>query len=203
MIDLVCLVADKNMEAVVGAVLGRHQALGTRPIQSTVIVHPQRDSACYHDPTTLLRPHLGTAQHALVVFDRAWEGAPDLPTTQLEANVDRDLQQLGGNWAKSIVIEPELEIWLFRRSPRLEDALGWRNRQPGLQEQLANTGLWPLDAAKPSDPKRAIEWALREARRPRSSSIYRDIATTVGLKDCVDPSFLRFQSTLRGWFPTD
>ena len=202
MTDLVCLVADKNMEAVVGAVLGRHQALGTRAIQSTVIVHPQRDSACYHDPTTLLRAHMGTALHALVVLDRAWEGAPDLPATELEANVDRDLQQLGGNWAKAIVIDPELEIWLFRRSPRLDDALGWRNRQPELQDQLATAGLWPLDTAKPSDPKRAMEWALREARRPRSSSIYRDIATTVGFKDCVDPSFLRFQSTLRSWFPT-
>jgi hypothetical protein len=189
------------MEAVVNAVLERHQALGTRRIERTVLVHPQRDSACYHDPTSLLRESLGAARHALVVLDRAWEGAPDLPTPELEAEVDRRLLQLGKGWAKTVVIEPELEIWLFRRSPRLDDALGWRNRQPGLQEQLATAGLWPHDAAKPSDPKRAIEWALREARRPRSSSIYREIASTVGLKDCVDASFLRFQSTLRDWFP--
>ncbi|MCU0865625.1 MAG: hypothetical protein MUC36_17715 [Planctomycetes bacterium] len=201
MIDLVCLVADKNMESVVGAVLDRHEALGTRKIEKLMLVHPQRDSACYHDPTSLLRGHLGAARHALVILDRAWEGVPDLSAEDLEADVDRRLQQFGNGWARAVVIEPELEVWLFRRSPRLDEALGWRNRQPGLREQLAGIGLWPLEAAKPTDPKQAMEWALWEARKPRSSSIYRTIASTVGMKECVDPSFLRFQSTLRHWFP--
>lgn len=201
MIDLVCLVADKNMEATVSAVLQRHAALGTRRIEAVVLVHPQRDSACYHDPISILRGHIGTAEHAMVLFDCAWEGAPDRTAIELEADVNDKLRQLGLDWAKAIAIDPELEVWLFRRTPRLDDALGWSGRQPALQERLATLGLWADDAAKPRDPKRAIEWALREAKKPRSSSIYRELAQTIGLKDCVDPSFQRFQTTLRGWFP--
>lgn len=201
MIDLVCLVADKNMEATISGVLERHQALGTRRIDALVLVHPQRDSACYHHPADILRGHSNSAKHALVVFDRAWNGVPDRSTADLEQDVEDRLQQLGAGWAKAIVIDPELEVWLFRRSPRLDEALGWRHRQPSLQDRLATNGLWPTDAAKPTDPKRAIEWALRDAKKPRSSSIYRELAQTIGLKDCVDPSFQRFQTTLRGWFP--
>lgn len=201
MIDLVCLVADKNMEATITAVLERHQALGTRPIDALVLVHPQRDSACYHDPASILRGHARSARHAMVLFDRAWEGVPDRTAEQLETDVEARLRPLGADWARAVVIDPELEVWLFRRTPRFDDALGWRHRQPALQDRLASNGLWPLDASKPADPKRAIEWSLREARKPRSSSIYRELASTIGLKDCVDPSFHRFQTTLRGWFP--
>ncbi|HEX5051381.1 MAG TPA: hypothetical protein VFZ65_06385 [Planctomycetota bacterium] len=201
MIDLVCLVADKNMEAVVDGVLARPEALGIRAITFRILRHPQHDSACFHDPTPLLRTTRGEASHAIVLLDRAWEGAPDKPTDQLEADLEHELHQLGAGWARGIIIDPELEVWLFRRSPRLDAALGWHGRQPPLAERLASDSRWPMDAAKPSDPKATIEWALEQVRKPRSSSIYRDIASKLGLKACTDPSFLRFQATLRAWFP--
>ncbi|MBM4061621.1 MAG: hypothetical protein FJ265_11085 [Planctomycetes bacterium] len=157
MIDLVCLVADKSMEAVVGAVLDRPEALGIRPVTRTLLVHPQRDSACFHDPVPQLRGYRRDASHALVLLDR--------------------------------------------RSPRLDAALGWQGNAPPLEEQLAAVGLWQTGSAKPGNPKRAIEWALRQVRRPRSSSIYREIAATLGIRGCTDPSFRRFQTTLQAWFP--
>lgn len=183
MIDLLCLVADKNMEAVVGGVLERPQSLGIREITREILVHPQRDSACYEDPVALLRGWTTTATHALVVFDRAWEGAPSTDPLQLEEDVG------------------QLEVWLFRDSPRLDDALGWRDRTPSLRDELARHGLWTAGSTKPADPKRAIEWALRQVRLPRSSSIYRQLAASLGIRGCTDPAFQRFQSTLRGWFP--
>lgn len=201
MIDLLCLVADKNMEAVVGEVLERPRSLGIRQITKQILVHPQRDSACFEDPVAHLRNWRGAVSHALVIFDRAWEGAPSTDALRLEQNVDRKLAQLGAGWAKGIAIDPELEVWLFRDSPRLDAALGWRNRQPTLREELARIGLWNQGDSKPADPKRAIEWALRQVRLPRSSSIYRDLAAQLGIRGCADSSFLRFQSTLRGWFP--
>lgn len=47
MIDLVCLVADRNMEAVVTTLLAEHHALGIRPIQTNVFPHPQHDPGCF------------------------------------------------------------------------------------------------------------------------------------------------------------
>ena len=55
MIDLVCLVADKNMEAVVQGLLAKHNALGIRPVDSQIIVHPQHDPGCFKSP----EPYLG------------------------------------------------------------------------------------------------------------------------------------------------
>jgi hypothetical protein len=201
-IDLVCLVADKSMEAVVEKVLPRHQALGIRPIQFRILRHPRKDSACYHDPLGLLRDFVRSAHRGLVLFDRDWVGVPQQPTEQLEASVDRQLDSLRAGWAKAIVIDPELEVWLCSRSPRLEEKLGWHGRSPSLTEAMAECGLWPLDAAKPADPKSTIERALYLAGKPRSSSIYGEVAAVLGMKDCVDSSFQRFRSTLQAWFPT-
>lgn len=200
MIDLVCLVADKNMEAVVDALLERHQSLGTRAIAKQVVVHPHRDSGCYHDPVPYLRAYRRDARHGLVLFDRAWS-APAKPTTDLEADVAAKLQQFGADWARCVVIDPELEIWLFRRSPVLDDALGWRELEPGLGHQLDVNNLWPAGADKPADPKAAIEWALARAKKPRSSSIYRNIAEKLGMHGCKDTSFNRLTQTLQAWFP--
>jgi hypothetical protein len=201
MIDLVCLVADKNMEAVVDAVLRRPEALGIRPIQVKIDVHPHRDSGSYHAPGPFLQSYRHEAQRAMVLLDRAWEGIPKKPTAELELDVDGLLQAVKPGWGKSLVIDPELEVWLFRRSPRLDEKLGWQGRKPALLDELARRNLWPPDAAKPSDPKATIEWALWQARKPRSSAIYRELAAVLGMKDCVDASFDRFRSALRSWFP--
>lgn len=201
MIDLVCLVADKNMEAVISAALKRPESLAMRAIVFETVVHPQRDSACYHRPEPLLRPYLTEARHALVVFDRAWEGAPTATAVEMESSVDGVLSRMRSAWAKAIVIDPEVEAWLCRRTPRLDERLGWRERTPALKDALEANGMWPETATKPPDPKRVIEWALHQAARPRSSAIYREIAAVLGMKDCVDLAFGRFRSTLQSWFP--
>lgn len=201
MIDLVCLVADKNMEAVVQSLLGKHPALGIRSITSEIIHHPQHDPGCYRSPASLLGLYSRQARHALVLLDRAWDGVPDKSSVDLEADIDRSIAHLGNGWAKSIVIDPELEVWLFTRSPRLDDALGWRDRKPPLAEELARRGSWPMDAAKPIAPKATMLWALSRVGKQKSSSIYRQIVANLGLARCTDPSFLRFKSALQAWFP--
>lgn len=201
MIDLVCLVADKNMEAVVASLLAKHRALGIRPLDHEVIVHPQHDPGCFRSPEPLLSLYAKLARQGLVMLDRGWDGVPDQSARGLEADLDARLARLGAGWAKSIVIDPELEVWLFTRSPRLDDALGWRDRTPTLAAELERRGVWPNESAKPSAPKEALQWALSRVGKQKSSSIYRQIVTHIGLARCTDTSFLRFQSTLRQWFP--
>lgn len=201
MIDLVCLVADRNMEAVVGTLLEKHQALGTRPIKPVIIQHPGHDPGCYKYPTGLLGVYRYQARHALVMFDRDWEGSPRVPTTEIEMNVEARMSEFPADWAKCIVIDPELEVWLFTRSPRLDDALGWHGRDPTLTAFLEECGDWPATTPKPPNPKVAMKRALSEVGKQTSSSIYREISRHLGLGRCIDPSFHRFRSTLQAWFP--
>ncbi len=42
---------------------------------------------------------------------------------------------------------------------------------------------------------------LRTARKPRSSSIYLELARSVGTERCTDPAFLKLKRCLREWFP--
>jgi len=200
-IDLVCLVADRNVEAVVSSLLAKHQALGTREIQAEIIQHPEHDPGCSRDPAPLLSVFANQAQEALVILDRDWDGVPNLPTQEIEAEVESRVATIKQGWARCIVIEPELEAWLFTRSPRLDEAVGWRGRTPSLSDALASASLWPASSPKPPNPKATMKWALSRVGKQTSSSIYRQIALHLGLGKCADPSFLRFRSTLQAWFP--
>lgn len=199
--DLICLVADKNMQAAMKGILSRHQALGIRPISFETIVHPRRDSGCYAQPSELLLGYRGDSEHAIVIMDLQFAGAP-FTAAEAEEEVEKKLKESSlAGWARAAVIEPELEVWLFAESPHLEAALGWAGREPSLRSALDSNGLWPRARFKPADPKRAVEWALRKVAKPRSSSIYRDVADRISLARCSDRSFLRLKEILRGWFP--
>jgi len=54
---------------------------------------------------------------------------------------------------------------------------------------------------KPSDPKEAMDAALRRAQKARSSSLYLQLAQKVSFERCDDPAFLKFKKTLSTWFP--
>jgi hypothetical protein len=198
--DLVCLVADRSMEAAIEAVLRRHQALEIRPIEFETLVHPERDPGCFHEPAKLLGGYTDRARHALVVLDRAWEGAPAGDAADLERLLEQELTRIGpAEWGKAVVIEPELEAWVFSDSPHVATTLGWTD-STSLRDALEVEGYWQRERAKPDDPKRAMDWVLRRARLPRSSSLFRALGSRVSLQRCDDRSFVRLAEILRGWF---
>lgn len=201
-LDLVALVADNNMQAAVSGLLTRPRALGIRQIDHKVLVHPRRDPGCFGEASELLRGFQNCAQHALVILDRAWEGAPQQSAAALESQLENALaREFGRTWARAVVIDPELETWVFAQSPHVDEILGWAGRKRSLREELSNAGLWAPQAAKPADPKRAVEYALRIAGKSRSSSIYRQLAVKVTLQGCQDRAFRRLKNLLREWFP--
>ena len=77
-IDLVLLVADKNIEYGMRGLLGRPEALGIRPIQFKIYVHPQHDPGCVARAQEFLRPFSSDYNHALVVFDHQGCGREEL-----------------------------------------------------------------------------------------------------------------------------
>ena len=205
MMDLVCLVADKSMQAAVSGLLDRPHALGIRPITKEIPVHQERDPGCCHHPMKVLRAYHGSAKHALIILDHAWDGVPEETGAGLETFIEARLERDGlEGWAVPVVIEPELEAWVFSGSPHVGRVLGWTNRSPALREALEQQGLWRPEDPKPSDPKAALEWVLETAgKRPVSSAYFRDLARKVSTTGCRDRAFLRFRKLLQGWFPPD
>ena len=205
-LDLVCLVADRDMEATVTAVLLRYQSLGIRRLNFRVIRHPEHDPGCYYGAAVLLDGFRGSADHALVIFDWAFDrgqGTQSETAEALEKDVDSRLaDRYGAGWARSVVIFPELEAWVFSTSPHVGKVIGWQGTTSDLRDTLVEVGLWTSGQTKPSDPKKAFEWALRRVRSPRSSSLYRKLAEKVSLNQCEDRAFNRFVATLREWFGT-
>lgn len=58
-----------------------------------------------------------------------------------------------------------------------------------------------LQAVKPPRPKEAAEWVLRQTRRPRSSSIYQQLAAEISIRGCSDPALRAMRAQLHDWFP--
>lgn len=194
---LACLVADKNMEAAMLGLLERHQALGLRSITYDVYVHPRRDPGVFHEGVAFLRPLQRQYQHGLLVPDAAWEGAPQ----DIQGQLDDSLRRTSlDRWARAIVIVPELEVWVWSRSPHVETALGWAGRNPPHWVWLRQRGLWADDDPKPRNPKEAVEESLEQVGKPRSSAIYRNIARTVSVERCTDTAFQGLRQALQEWF---
>ncbi|NLE39791.1 MAG: hypothetical protein GX621_17365 [Pirellulaceae bacterium] len=202
--QLVVLSADKDIEMTIRGLLTRPQALEIRPVAAEHLVHPQHDPGCRLTPEVLLRPYAGSFSHALVVMDHEGSGGETTSRTALESQIEEQLAKNGwGDRAAVVVIAPELENWVWSDSPEVDARLGWREQHVTLRSWLAQQNLWPNAEPKPVRPKEAMECVLRHVRKPRSSSIYRQLAETVGLRRCEDPAFEKLRETLRRWFPSD
>lgn len=199
--DLVVLVADKDMEQSVTGICLRSAALGVRPFTHQVLVHPARDPGCLRNGVDFLRPFQRQFAHALILFDRIGCGREEQSRNALEAGVEQALSVSG--WEErgaAIVLDPELEVWVWSDSPHVAEVLGWYGYQPDLRQWLQDQHLLIAGEIKPNQPKKAMEDALRIVRQPRSSALYRRLAQQVSLSRCADDSFLKFKATLQNWF---
>ena len=199
--DLVCLVADSNMEATITQLFQRTESLGTRVFEYEVVSHPDSDPGCFKNGEEILNVYCSTTEHALVILDYEWGGVPASSGSELEDQLEQSLnRRYKEGWARAVVIEPELEAWVFSTSPHVARILGWPSNKH-LRSTLASMNLWQAGQPKPSDPKAALEEALRRRQIARSSSIYRELAKNVSTKSCKDRAFIRMRTLLQDWFP--
>lgn len=201
LIDLVILVPDRNIEAAVKGILSRPQALGIREISSSVFTHIERDPGCFKRSHDFLRPMTNIYKHALVIFDKVGCGQESQGRETIERIVENNLSISGWeNRAAAVVIDPELEAWVWSDSPEVASCLGWEAGITDLRRWLTDKGLWPRYARKPVDPKLAVEQVLRQVKKPRSSAIYKLLAQRVSFERCIDPAFLKFKAVMQKWF---
>ncbi|MCC6811536.1 MAG: hypothetical protein IT381_29165 [Deltaproteobacteria bacterium] len=197
--DLIVLVADANMEYAVRGLLTRHASLGIRSPSHQIYVHPERDPGCYLRAAEFLQPFSRQYHQALVLFDHDGCGQESKTAATLEAEVNARLDVTWNRRASAIVIDPELEAWVWSDSPHVGTILGWAGRD--LRAELVAKGLLAQGAQKPGDPKGAVEFALSEVKKQRSSALYKRLAERVSFSRCTDPAFDLFKRTLAGWFP--
>jgi len=200
--DLVVLVPDKCIEAAIGGLLSRPEALGIRPLRHDIFTHPERDPGCLLRSYDILGPLSSHYERALVVLDRHGCGREGEARETLEQAIVERLEDHGWSGrAEAVVIAPELEAWVWSDSPHVATQLGRKDSLQSLKSWLSNQGCWDTSLAKPEDPKACVDKTLRQIQKPRSSALYGELARRVGLARCTDPAFAKFLQTMRTWFP--
>lgn len=196
--DLIVLVADKNMEFAVRGILKRNESLNIRETSYKVIRHSQNDPGVYRAAHDFLRIYVSEYRYAIVMLDREGCGCAD---NSINIAQEIQLRLNSSGWDERshvIVLDPELEVWVWSDSPEVANCIGWNNND--LRRWLRSEGYLLPNANKPQNPKLALENALKIKNRPRSSSIFYKLAENVSFNRCTDPSFQEFKDTLLNWF---
>jgi len=200
--DLVVLAADKSIDMALQGLLGRTESLRIRSVVAKHLVHPKHDPGCARTPEAVLRPYVRDCHYALVVMDHEGSGFEGKGREELESQIEQLLAKNGwdSDRAAAVVIEPELENWVWSESPIVAECLGWEGRAVELRTRLEEIECWPQGETKPVRPKEAMRWVLRQVRKPWSSSIHGQLAQRVRFEGCTDPAFGKLCRTLRAWF---
>ena len=211
--DCVFFTADSTMKQAILGFMSRndrfaHYNLGTAPFT----FEPNEDlfSSATMDPGTyttgeeLLKPFRNTHRHAVLMLDADWDGSPGAD------NIRNDLTDriLASGWSadafKVIVIDPELEAWIWQRNQRVATALKFGSVAEMVKAVHDAKIDWPNGNAKPSRPKEALEAVTTRKRGiGYSSALHRSITATVTLVGCQDAAFLELRHTLQVWFPME
>ena len=138
------------------------------------------------------------------MFDLHGCGHENLSREAIESDLEARLAASGwGNRVATVVLNPELEVWVWSDSPRVAEALGWSGQNIEMRAYLSGKSFLFDQEGKPANPKGAVEEALKKVKKTRSASIYLELGKNVGHRRCTDPAFLKFKSTLQSWFPAD
>ncbi len=201
--DLIVLCADQDAKLGVEALLRRSQYLGFRAIGFDVIRHPNRDNGVFQGAHELLRSQCNRFSRAITICD--FEGCGRerfLPREQIEARIEQRLQSNGWEGrAAAIVIQPELEAWVWGDWSSLAKGIAWPDGKDALRTWLEERGFIQSSAPKPDRPKESLARVLRQTNRSSSSSLFAALGSAADTTSCSDPAFRKLLVQLRHWFP--
>lgn len=178
--DLVLLVADKNAQFALSGALHRPQAMGIRSIEFVFLVHPGRDGGTRKTGPEILNLEARRFRHAILVLDLEGSGSEYSDAVALEQQLDKRMTATWQERAKSIVIEPEADVWLWGSDNAMQQVLRWTDSMP-IRQWLQEKGFDFTSEGKPKRPKEAFEEVVRKCQLPRSSSLYSEITGKVRL----------------------
>lgn len=167
--DCFFLLADKNMQATFEGFLTRPAffrslACGEfafEPRLDLSVAAGDNDPGLYTRGHELLRPYQASHRHAVVALDADWDGSPG--GEAISEHLTARIKATG--WEADrfvvIVIDPELENWIWQQNDHVARGLGFSDSD----ELLADPDLraaWPHEQAKPSSPKEILESLLQK-----------------------------------------
>ena len=165
---------------------------------------PQWIPGTYTTGEELMRPFQKTHRHAVLMLDAQWDGSPGAAAIRTDLSNRILVTGWPADAFKVIVIEPELEAWIWQRNQRLATALKFGSVAEMVKAVHDAKVDWPNGQAKPSRPKEALEAvATRKRKIGYSSALHRAITTTISLAGCRDNAFLELRQTLQRWFPLE
>ena len=147
-----------------------------------------------------LRGFINQYNYSIVILDNEGSGQENITSDIIEQNIEDRLSKNGwDDRSIAVVINPELENWIWVNEFHLHQTMNW-NKRESVYRWLRTNGWMDEADLKPSQPKEAFESLLKITKTPRSSSIYLEVASSSSYKDCIDPSFIKLISTLQSWF---
>ncbi len=201
-VDLFVVMEGRRDRAVMEAVLNRPYDLGIQPITYEFDL---RFSAVRTGGPDAGRERRGEFRYVICLWDHQGSGEENKPPSRVQGEVQARLNRntLKG-FSKALVIDPELEIWLWRDRTAIASILEvdenrlteWLNdwRQAQFPKQTVETLLQQF-------PKEALEEVMRRAGEKPDAALYGRITAIANLQRwSKEPSFRRLCSTLRKWF---
>ena len=137
--DLVVLVPDLDIAGTVEGLLNRPETVGARPVSFSITRHLRRDSGCRSGAAERLREYIRDYRYTIVLFDKHGCGDPGERRESIRDDVELRLSRNG--WrdrCRAIVIEPELEAWIWNRSREVPSILGWKGDYGSLRNWLTS-----------------------------------------------------------------
>jgi hypothetical protein len=200
--DLIILAADSTARTMLDQLIDRFPiVLGLRPFSCEILVHPKRDPGCYNFGVDDLTEYEKHFEHCILMFDHEGCGAEHNSAAEIETELERQLITRGWNNRNAvIVIDPELENWIWTNSLHTAKAMGWEDLATLTAWLTAQKWLQP-NAKKPNHPKEAMEAAVKyRLRKPITKEMFESIAAKASFKSCTSPSFIKFKNTVVRWF---
>jgi len=198
--DLLVLCPNAKWQAVIEVFLDRTRHLGIRDITAAVRAVPSGGSRFLADGgVQLAAQNRERYNHCLTMID-ADQCGDERDPVEIEASLNKGLQDVWERDAAAIVADPSIEGWLLEGHRVFSRVPGLRGGD--LRRWFADSGLWPKDQAQPDQPRHALESLFSSHGVRVSAASYRIIAQNYPFRfDQIESSsFRRFILQLREWF---
>lgn len=211
--DVIFHLADGHMEKGLRAFFGRsdwHHALGCARFE----IDPQSETDLYRVPGHTdggiwkhahenLQVFKDRYHHAVVLLDADFDPHPGVEV--LVKDISNGMIKSG--WEENrfsvIVIEPELESWLWAPNKNIAQAFGHSDFNE-LRKLLETEQLWNPGEPKPHDLKGARDLAAKLGGKKTGGPIFKNAFEAISrraLDRCIEPGFIKLRAAMSEWFP--